>query len=244
MEDLIDLCKLVSKQKIKKIEIIGQGDLSSKSNQLYEEIVSGNVKSDEDAKNLLYKENNTKKAEQNLKKIKQRLKSKLMNSIYFIDVTKEAYDDAAKTYFECYKNWTTFKLLSLKGNLGKISYNLAEKTLRKALQYDVTDIAVLLARELSLHHSIVTGNLKKFEKYDQIFEEQTKVLNAEFTAEKYFSQLIAFVTNSRGRDQTELLAKCDEYIPALIKLEEQYSSYRFYRISFYAKALGLSLIHI
>jgi hypothetical protein len=226
---------------MKKIEIIGQGDLNSKSNLLYEEIIVGNIKTDEDALKRLYKSVSPKLAAQNLKKIKQRLKKKLLNSIYFIDLTKESYDDAAKTYYECYKNWTTFKLLSLKGNLGKISYNLAEKTLQKTLKYEVTDIAVLLARELRLYHSIVTGNQKKFEKYNDVFDKQSKLLDAEFTAEKYYSQLIMLVTIGRGKDQSELISKCNEYIPALNKLEKNYNSYRFYRTSFYVKALAYEI---
>jgi hypothetical protein len=237
MDELKELAGVVSKQKVKKIEIIGQDNIESKINLLYNLLIEQKIESDEDALTLLYK-NKGPKSIQNLKKLKQRLKKKLLNTIYFFDLNNSYNSKTEIAFYECYKNWTTLKLLALKGTLRITSYKLAERTLNIALKYEFTDIATLLARELILYHSVATGNLVKFKKYNSILEEQTNLFNAELIAEKYFASLTIQITNLRGSNKDELIERCDSYIEHLHELKNQYNSYRFYRHSYYVLSLS------
>ena len=219
MDELKELAGVVSKQKVKKIEIIGQDNIESKINLLYNLLIEQKIESDEDALTLLYK-NKGPKSIQNLKKLKQRLKKKLLNTIYFFDLNNSYNSKTEIAFYECYKNWTTLKLLALKGTLRITSYKLAERTL------------------IILYHSVATRNLVKFKKYNSILEEQTNLFNAELIAEKYFASLTIQITNLRGSNKDELIERCDSYIEHLHELKNQYNSYRFYRHSYYVLSLS------
>ena len=84
MEDLKAIINLLSKQKIKQIEILSEeSKLSKKSFQLYNGIREGKLTNDDEASLLLY---NDGSQNPNYRILKHRLKQRLINTLFFIDI--------------------------------------------------------------------------------------------------------------------------------------------------------------
>lgn len=210
MEDLKSLISLISKNKIKNIELIGSTQGSNSNYQkLYEEIAAGNLTTDEEAEDYFFPDNKNKTFY--LSRLKRQLNDRLLNTLFFIDVNQPNFTEYQRAYYTCYKGATATKIL-----LGKharaAAIKLAEKTLKFAMQFELTDIILLLAKDLRFHYGGVVGDKKKYEHYNQLVLQYTKLFNAELLAEEYYTQiLINFINSSATK-------------PEIAKLSSQYSA--------------------
>ncbi|HQV77533.1 MAG TPA: hypothetical protein PLJ42_09415 [Chitinophagales bacterium] len=106
MEQLKELVNIVNKRKISQLEIFDKSLISRKDtlfSKLYDGIANGQIDSDEEAILYLYNTNTIEKNENaNYRKLKSRFKSRLLNTLYFIDINNTTENDSSKkSYFEC-----------------------------------------------------------------------------------------------------------------------------------------------
>ena len=84
MEDVKALVNLLSIQKVKQIEIITENaEMSPMTRQFYEGVRDGLFEDDAAASNALYGDNENNPA---YRKLKYRLKQRLINTLFFIDI--------------------------------------------------------------------------------------------------------------------------------------------------------------
>jgi hypothetical protein len=161
MQELKELINFVSKNRVKRIEILGHpSNYESLYTRLYEGIATGRINSDEDALQNLYLGDDTKD-QKKLNRLKSRLKEKLFNTILFIDSKGEKLSDFQKAYYSCHRDYVMVKIL-LGKNARKFAIPIAEQTLKTARKYEMTDITIFLSDILRRHHGTITGNIKKY----------------------------------------------------------------------------------
>jgi len=138
MEYLKDLISIISKNKVKHIEIISN-DLTKdrKLYKLYDGILNEEFSSDGQACRKLYGTNNLNKGYRNLK---SRLEKRALNTLFFIDLNSPSYTDFQKAYYNCYKNLAATKVLLGRG-AKQAGIKLSEKTLNIVLKFELYDIA-------------------------------------------------------------------------------------------------------
>jgi len=230
MKKLIELIKIVTKEKTKRVNIIGQEKNEKKSltRRLYEEILAGKIKTDEEAGNLLYGEDfdpNT------YIRTKYRLEEKLINSLFFINLNEPHYSDLQKNYYKCNKDMAAVKFL-----VGKSARNtgihLAEKTIRQAIKYEFTEIILELGRILKRHYRILSPNKEKATHYINIVTHYKKILELEILAEDFREEIS---TNSRAT-QSFQKDKVTEYENILRKHLENFSSFKL-KLNYYLIAI-------
>lgn len=229
MKELSTLVEVISRNKVKQIDIIGYSNGSpNQAQQLYEEIHAGNIKSEEDIIRHFFPGN--KNASFYCSRLKRQLKDRLINTVFFIDINQSSLNDYNRAYFTTYKLSAAARTLFGR-NAREAAAEVATKALEIALQYDITDVAFIMARDLRMHFATNVGNREKFEELDRILEEQTNILLAEQKAERYVSDLIVnFIgTKSAKPEYVELAAK---YARELKDLSKTISSYRFNYMSF------------
>ena len=114
MEELLQLAQLVDKNAEKKIDLLGNpANYSSKMNRLYEGLLSGKFKSDDEATNSLYEKGTNQMASYN--KLKKRLYQRLLNTLLFIDAEKLRFNDYQTAYYLCYKEFAVLKIVVGRG---------------------------------------------------------------------------------------------------------------------------------
>lgn len=224
MQILRELVHIVTKNKVRSIEIIGNSsDNKSMVNEFYEGILEDKFRTDTSAADHFYEsdENNP-----NYKKLKNRLKNRLINTVFFIDVKQPSYSKRQRAYYECYKDWAAVKILSGKhARLSSIS--LSHKILKQAKKYEFTELVLDIARFLRLHYGTREGNVKKYEFYNTMFKEYEDAWFKENLAEELYSELVTKYVNSKAT-QTELFEKAEEYYQRLKESMEQRDTYKLH----------------
>lgn len=232
MKNLQELVHIVNENKVKQIELLNLRKYrSSKVNTLYRLLSKDEVQTDEEAYNSLYPGNNSKSAYNNLK---SSLRDKLINTLFFIDTSKSSYSDRQSAYFEAHKEYAAAQILLAK-NAHISATDLLEKLLKRALQYDFSELVWMTARLLRLQYGTRFGDVSKFEVYDELVQQMDSILELENQAEYYYSSLILnFVKNKSPKP---LLA--EEARDYFIELEPYLEHCRSYKFHFFAALIEL-----
>lgn len=233
MEELKELVRVISKHKVKQIEVIGNssvnGDKDSKFQSLYSLVHDGEVNTDQDALDLLY--GDSPKSQQSYTKLKNRLKTRLLNTLFLIDVNQPQFTDIQQAFFTCNKNWMATRMLLSRG-ARKSALNLAERTLRIAQHYEFTELIIYLAKELRFHYSLVDANKIKYSLYDELVSKQSKIFEAELQAEKFYTDVMKEFGSSQQAISDQLVRKAANYSDQLLRQYSNVQSFRFIRISY------------
>lgn len=225
MEYLKDLISVIDKNKIKHIEIIGNGlAKDQKLYRLYDGILKDEFSSDSQACRKLYGTNELNKGYRNLK---SRLEKRVLNTLFFIDLNASSYNELQKAYYNCYKNLAATKFLANRG-ARKASVKLSEKTLKIALKFELYDIAIDLLKDLRTYYGTLLGDQKKLKEYNNIFKTLKEDRDYEELAREMYDHLASHFVHSKTIKPSQIkMAKtyAKELEPLLKK-----SSYRQFRL--------------
>lgn len=223
MDHLKELAGLITKHKIKGLEIIGgPGFSNTKLQKLYEGIQTGNYSTDEEAILDIYQD--LEKSKPKYTKLKSRLQQRLLNTVFFIDINKKNHNDFQQAYYSCHKDWAAAKILIGKG-ARSTSIAIIEKILKKAKKFEFSHLALDISRSLRVHYSFVDKNEKKYKIYNAYVKLYEKILDAELLAEEFYSiSLSNFgITSMSKAEKSELFA---EYSKVLLQKTKGLQSYR------------------
>lgn len=211
MKKLIELVDIVTKNKVKSIEIIGNGmDSDTKLMQFYQGIHSGKLKSDQEAFEFLYPDMDNRNAYYKLKHV---LNERLRNTLFFIDIKQNKFSDIKKAYLECQKLIGHFNLLLTKGARTNALY-IGGKALKIAEKYEFTQEIIHLARNLASNYASIYGDRKKYlELSSKVFVRQ-EVFLAETRAEMYYTDLLSFYVNDKST-KTHIYQQANDYLKKL-----------------------------
>jgi hypothetical protein len=246
MKYLIEISKIVTKKKVRKIEIFDDHSLkhkNSKFNEFYESLMEGKFRNDRDAATQLY---NCSPTDDKYRQLKSRFKKRLLNTLFFLDVNLPATSTYDRAYYSCNKDWTLVKIL-LSNNAEHTAASLARQLLTTALKFKFADVIVNCSRILRRYAAMQSDD-KKYETYDEHIKEYQEVLAAEMRSEEYYQRtLLSYQKSSTNIEKSEnqIMTFCDE----LVELSETYDSpiinynmylvwvYRFEMSSDYISAL-------
>jgi hypothetical protein len=246
MKHLIEISKIVTKKKVKKIEIFDDHSLkhkNSKFNEFYEALMEGRYKNDRDAAAALYSCSPT---DDKYRQLKSRFRKRLLNTLFFLDVNLPSTSSYDRAYFTCNKDWTLVKIL-LSNDAEHTAASLSRQLLTTALKFKFADVIVNSSRILR-RYAALEGDEKNYEIYDQYSKQYQDVLDAEIRSEEFHQRVIMNYTQI-GEKSQDLESKIDIYCDALVGLSEMYESpiifynmylvwsYRYEMLNDYANAL-------
>jgi hypothetical protein len=195
MKYLKELIEIVTANKVKNIEVIGNPrDKGTKLQKLYDAIRTGEVDSDEAAFALLYGEVGNKGA---YHKLKHTLKERLTNTLFFIDTKANKYSDIQQTYFECAKEVLALEILGMRGG-NELTARLAEKLLPITMKYDFTFLSINLCSKLALYYAQAFGDRAKFSYYNEKLNQLNKLYVKEVTIEARFWDIASYYVRDKS----------------------------------------------
>ena len=228
MDEIITLSRLLSKQKIKQINIITEnGHFKGKAKSLYEGIRDKKINNESEAIKLL---GYSSRKDPAFKKLKQRLLQRLINTLFFIDINQYGRSEYASNMHAVYKNWAACQLL-IERLEKATAVQLAQKILRNALRMELLDIVLFSARYLYRHFSIYEFNDKKAKYYERLMNKSFGLIEDEAFAEKYFIELANLILKSKNIKRLELQKK---YKPKIEILKEKILNNDFYYFNLFA----------
>jgi hypothetical protein len=221
MKNLIEISKIVTKKKVKKIEIFDDATLKnkgSKFNEFYEALMLGKFKNDRDAAQFLY---DCSPTDDKYRQLKSRFKKRLLNTLFFLDVNLPDNSNYDRAYYTCNKDWSLVKIL-LSNNAIETADSLASQILNTALKYKFADLIVSCARILRTY-AAESDNDKTFEDYDQLIKTYSNILDAEIRSEELYQRVYMNYYKPMV-EKTDLSERIDTYCEALVGLSEMYDS--------------------
>ncbi|MFK7949208.1 MAG: hypothetical protein AB8G11_16575 [Saprospiraceae bacterium] len=221
MKHLIEISKIVTKKKVKKIEIFDDHSLkhkNSKFNEFYEALMAGKFKNDRDAATFLY---GCSPTDDKYRQLKSRFRKRLLNTLFFLDVNLPSTSSYDRAYFSCNKDWTLVKIL-LTNNAQHTAASLARQLLTTALKFKFADVIVNCSRILR-RYAALQGDEKNYETYDQYSKQYQDILDAEIRSEEFY-QRVTMNYHKPPHKNHNLEEKIDIYCNALVGLSESYES--------------------
>ncbi|MEL6717299.1 MAG: hypothetical protein AAFP82_01145 [Bacteroidota bacterium] len=208
MKNLIEISKIVTKKKIRKIEIFDDYYLqnkSSKFNEFYNALIQGKFKNDRDAASFLY--GSTPKDDK-YRQLKSRFRKRLLNTLFFLDVNRPAASTYDRAYYTCNKDWTLVKIL-LANDAYHTADSLARQILTTALKFKFADVIVNCSRILRSYAAVESDD-KNFEVYDEYIKQYTNILDAEIRSEELYQRVILNYYKPPSK-RTNLSERIDTY---------------------------------
>ncbi len=180
----------------------------SLQHRLYRGILSTEIKNPEDIGQRLFPGARDKTASAN--RLQFQLQDSLLDVLFLIDANESGFTPLQKAYYQCYRNMTAVKIL-----LGKTeraaAIPIAERTIQKAIKYELVGIVVELARDLRNHYGGISGQRSKWKIYNRLVEEWTEKYLIESKVEGYYSDIMAnFILSKSSKKEFAILV--DEYL--------------------------------
>jgi hypothetical protein len=221
MKHLIEISKIVTKRKIRKIEIFDDYSLrnkKSKFNEFYEGLRSQKFKNDRDAASKLY---GCSPTDPKYRQLKSRFRKRLLNTLFFLDINLPSTSNYDRAYYTCNKEWTLVKTL-LWYNAFNTAAQLTRQVLTTSLKYQFSDMIINCARILR-SQSAEKGDEKAYEEYDNYIKEYTHIWEAEIRSEELYQRVITNYYKPFSKN-FDLAERIDSYCDALVSLSEIYQS--------------------
>jgi len=224
MKDIIDLVRIVTRTKLRDVELLGGKDAGgSRMREFYEMVVDGRISTDEEAAGYFY---NTDKAAPAYQKLRKSLKDRLVNSLFIIDLKQASYTDRQRAYYECYREWAAAKILFGK-NAGTAAVGLAQKLLKIARRYEFTELVVDICHTLRLYHGTIDGDVKAYEQYNDLLKKWQQIWINENLVEEYYTNIGISFINSRAT-RTEMQESIRAYYQEVQEALQKYDTYQLH----------------
>lgn len=202
MKLLQELVSIVTRHRVNKIEVISNINNNTKLNKLYNLIESGQVESDEEAFDLLFKKGDSI---ENYYKLKYRFKNRLLNTILVINPSKKTMSPIEKAYFKCNRTWTISNILNSFG-ASKTSADLISKAVKDAEKYEFVEYCMMFYNSLTVYFSLNLQDRNGFEKYSQKYDFYKDIFLKENEALHIFCGLSSSYQNLRSLERnTDLI---------------------------------------
>ena len=229
MEDIKAIIKLLTKQKIRQIEILSEeSKMSEMSKKLYLGIKDGTITNDEEAAQLLY---NTDAKNAKYRVLKNRFKQRLINTLFFIDVQAYGRSTYNKVLNRSYKNWAAAKILLDKA-MSKNAISIMETILISSLKYDLEELSLLMVRDIKLHFGLYNYKKAKFQKYQLLYDKLKVIVEHKSKAEEYyiyfghlFSTIKSVSYNSEIKQKEKILLTLSK---KALKIDSYHLRYNIY----------------
>lgn len=240
MKNLLELARIVTRRKVRKIEIFDNAALkqkSSKFNEFYEALTSGRFKNDRDAARMLY---GCTPTEDKYRQLKSRFRKRLLNTLFFLDINQPSASSYERAYFTANKEWALIRIL-LQYDAHYSAAQMARRLLTVALKYEFADVVVNCTRILRAL-AAEEGDKKAFESYHEYLTKFSNVFQAELEAEARYQGIALdyFRIDYQDPDYQQLIYQhCNE----LVALSERHHSPVIFYNMFMAWALRFELAH-
>ncbi len=232
-ETLKDLAKVITRNKIKHIEVLGNpGREKNRVELLYEGLASDKFKTEKEAVRYFFKTYDTKNS--SYLKLKNKLVHQLVNTAFFVDTNQASYNERAKAYYTAYKDFAAANIL-LTRHSGKSGIYMCQLVLEQSIKYEFIELAADSSRFLRRHYSRLVGDYEKNQYYAVLHRKYEEKRRYETLAIDYYETLIGYYFTKRSPNE-EIHRLATTYFDELILLAEKVDTSAYYN---YTYAIGI-----
>ncbi|HOY04755.1 MAG TPA: hypothetical protein PLO67_05090 [Saprospiraceae bacterium] len=225
-EALKDLAKTVFQSKVKNIEILGNPNKKkNKTDLFFEFLINGDAKSESETVRYLFKSHDIKYP--SYVKLKKKLTKQLIDTSFFVDVDNPIYNDRAKSYFTCYKDFAASIILLSRGS-DLSSIFLLEKIFEQSVKYEFIDLAAETSKWLRYQYARSNSDYEKNNHYTKLQRYYEDKRRWEAIAFDYQEDLMSYYIIKRSPNEL-LYKKACAYLDELMKVASEVDTSSFYK---------------
>jgi hypothetical protein len=235
MKQLKELVQIVTRHRQPKPDFIDEDFLGSDIEHitsLYHGIRQGKINTDQAAAQEIY---GSSLIDTKYTTLKSRLKSKLLNTLFFLNITRQDYSEMTVAYYKVSKMIFWMRTLSVLGAI-RTSIKIGETIIGLCEKYQFIDQIIHMLMQLRRHYG-VTGNSKLYELTDAKLKSSSVKLNDELIAREYYERASLQLTKSTVVSDEFLTTVVNYYNELLQKISDD-NTFEFrlctYRVGIYA----------
>ncbi len=230
IHSLKELAEVVTKNKVKAVNVLGNGYGETRVHDFYSRLLSDEF-DDCSAADYFF---DCETKDMQYRRLKNKLHQKLVNTSFFIDTKNPKFNTHQKAYYNCLKNVMATRIL-IGRSARKSALMIARKTMSTVRKYEFSQLALELCRLLRSHFAIHTKNRALFNRYDRLADYYQGLVNAEEEAIRYYEHTCVLL---KKRDPSKKLISdlCSRYLDQLHPYIRKYDSYRLH-LTYYVIAL-------
>jgi len=189
MTELKDLIRIIRKKGHRSIQLVNfnfRKKETSKDNLLYRGILNEAYLTDDDAASDLF---DADPGNRNYRNAKSKLKSKLLNHLFFLDYDKESYTSYEQCRYDSERTLLQAKILTME-NAHEIAQKLLPALIRTTKEYELYEI-LIPALELEKNYQSSQGKITPFlEKRAELAEYRLKLRALQSSEDLYYEKLV------------------------------------------------------
>lgn len=221
---LKDLVKIVNKNKIKQLEILGVTHFEdSKSEMLYEGILRDSFDSDDEAAEAIF---GSFSKDPKYKKLRAKFFRQLVNTIFFIDFNESMFTEQSRAISNCYKDFAAAQLLQGRGAKVAAAF-LLQQTLSQTEKLELTDLNSEITRTILSNYGNTITDVAGFGKYLDLYRKYEMKRAAEMKAFLYYKELGMYYASSNSPND-EVFQKATTYYDELKPMVKEIDTMQFH----------------
>ncbi|MBK7335676.1 MAG: hypothetical protein IPJ00_05710 [Saprospirales bacterium] len=229
MEEVLELIRLISRNKIKQLGWADPKGSRSHSPQdgqiqrLYDGVTKGILENEGDVATFFYR--NSARKLQYARRLIQKLRARLLNTLFYIDLNQPKFNDAQRAYYQSHKDYALCKIL-IGHDLVAPFISQAEETLKNTLHFGFPYLSMELARNLMTNYGLSGIDNKRALHYKSLMFQQLEFYQAEIKTEVYFQEFAVHFSKSRS-SKPEIAKIAKQYAE---EVEEYFKHFQTYRL--------------
>ena len=195
----------------------------SKLEQLCEGIHTGQISTETDAAELIYR---GQAVGTKLYNLKERLKERLVNVAFLLEFQAPSFTNRQKAYFESNKKWSAANVFMSKG-AHLVGVEMLEDLLKQTMHFDFTELTVYAASMLRLHYGTIQGDRQRYDLYRSLYQQYRQTWMMESEAEELYTHLASYYVNAKST-RKEIADTARQYYGKVGPYLEQSDAFRLH----------------
>jgi hypothetical protein len=224
MEDLLILVQFFQSTKFKSSGLLNVLlEPETQMRQLFNALVSGKVKNDEDALREISALNGSSSI---LATLKSKLKERLNDALLLVEFNDTETNSRQKAYLECIKKWAAITIL-LSRNYRELGLQRLEQLLRYTRRFEFTDMTIEILYMLRLQSGLIYGKEQQYHEYDALLVQYQDIRIKEDLAETLYANLMIDFVNSKS-EKREIAEKAATYFKEMAPHLDSFDTFRLH----------------
>lgn len=220
-----DLIKVITRNKIKNIEILGYTNKKKPlTEELYDAVIDKDFETEEEAAAYFYPGDSGGLAK--IRKVRWRLVRQLVNLIFFIDNKESKFSERNNAYFNAYRDLAAAKIMIAK-SASKAGIFLLHDVFEKSQQYEFTELCAESCRSLREIYARSGSDKEYLTLYTDLHRKFEEKRQQEYIAFDYYEELISYYF-TKNVSNKQIHQKASDYHRTLSGLIHEVDTSQFY----------------
>jgi hypothetical protein len=224
-EELREMAQVLTRNKVKQVEILGNpGQDGSRAEALYDGIVKGKFKNDDEAaKHFFGKKANSKDV--GYRRLRVKLIRMLINTSFFVDLNQPMFNERYKAYYNCRRDAAAAYLMATRG-IKKASIYILEQTLEHCIKFEFIDMVCDITNDLIMIYGGNLSDTENIEYYKKIKFEFEEKRSLENKSKQYADESYKYYGVQRSPNP-EVFKLASQYFEELDQIDKTKTTYQF-----------------